>query len=90
MDLNEYAVLGLSSFASKTDVKFAYKRLASKVHFYHAYINIKSAYEILLISFFSLVFLIFLDFDVDEEQQMDVIQLVCFNFFKNFILIYHD
>lgn len=30
-DFNDYAVLGLSPFASKTDVKFAYKRLALKV-----------------------------------------------------------
>uniref|UniRef100_A0A803M344 J domain-containing protein n=1 Tax=Chenopodium quinoa TaxID=63459 RepID=A0A803M344_CHEQI len=29
-DFNDYAVLGLSPFASKTDVKFAYKRLALK------------------------------------------------------------
>ncbi|KAK9743281.1 hypothetical protein RND81_03G228800 [Saponaria officinalis] len=31
-DFNDYAVLGLTPFASKSDVKFAYKRLALKCH----------------------------------------------------------
>ncbi|RWR90354.1 chaperone protein dnaJ 8, chloroplastic isoform X2 [Cinnamomum micranthum f. kanehirae] len=56
---DEYSVLGLTPFASKTDVKRAYKRLALKYHpdvirndtereKHKAFTDIKSAYESLM------------------------------------------
>ncbi|XP_021748107.1 chaperone protein dnaJ 8, chloroplastic-like [Chenopodium quinoa] len=71
-DFNDYAVLGLSPFASKTDVKFAYKRLALKYHpdvvkgdhiaeKNKMFRDIKSAYETLMRKF-------------EEEEQMQTMQ----------------
>ncbi|CAO2835325.1 unnamed protein product [Amaranthus hypochondriacus] len=71
-DFNDYAVLGLTPFASKTDVKYAYKRLALKYHpdvirgdhvaeKHKMFVNIKSAYETLMRKF-------------EEEEQMQTMQ----------------
>ncbi|XP_074263510.1 chaperone protein dnaJ A6, chloroplastic [Silene latifolia] len=71
-DFNDYAILGLSPFASKYDVKFAYKRLALKYHpdvikgdhiaeKNQTFREIKSAYESLMQKF-------------EEEEQLQMAQ----------------
>ncbi|KAL9234613.1 hypothetical protein vseg_009467 [Gypsophila vaccaria] len=71
-DFNDYAVLGLTPFASKSDVKFAYKRLALKYHpdvikgefvgeKNQTFREIKSAYESIMQK-------------LEEEEQLQTLQ----------------